>query len=310
LNHWSRGRQPKSRSKHLYGIVVITLLLLSLQLTACGNAASHLGSASPTSNSTSQSSIPTTTPSSGPGSTSASTPTLGPTTGSTTEPTTGPTTGPTTVPTADPKSFTVSEAGITYPFNGTAGQQAKIDPNSATFDSPYIDVTYGDPGSSTPAGPIDWSVSIKTDKGGNWLDVDPRGGSLPFGSPLRVNIKVSIPQGMQAGTYTGKIVFSPNTSGLNFDDVTLTVLPSGPMVSSISPSSGPAAGSTSVTITGTGFTGATGVSFGSTAASSFTVDSDTQITAISPAGSGTVDVTVTTPNGISATGAADQFTYT
>src|SRR6266852_3611526 len=43
--------------------------------------------------------------------------------------------------------------------------------------------------------------------------------------------------------------------------------------------------------------------------SSFTVNSDTKITATSPAGSGTVDMTVTTPNGTSATGAADQFTY-
>ena len=37
---------------------------------------------------------------------------------------------------------------------------------------------------------------------------------------------------------------------------------------------------------------------------------DTTITADSPAGTGTVDVTVTTPAGTSATSAADQFTYT
>ena len=36
---------------------------------------------------------------------------------------------------------------------------------------------------------------------------------------------------------------------------------------------------------------------------------DTTITADSPAGTGTVDVTVTTPGGTSATSAADQFTY-
>ena len=51
----------------------------------------------------------------------------------------------------------------------------------------------------------------------------------------------------------------------------------------------------SVTITGTGFTGATAVDFGTTAATSVTVVSDTSITADSPAGTGTVDVTVTTP---------------
>ncbi len=37
---------------------------------------------------------------------------------------------------------------------------------------------------------------------------------------------------------------------------------------------------------------------------------DTTITADSPAGTGTVDVTVTTPAGTSATSSADQFTYT
>jgi len=40
-----------------------------------------------------------------------------------------------------------------------------------------------------------------------------------------------------------------------------------------------------------------------------TVVSDTEITVTSPPGSGTVDVTVATPNGTSVTGAADQFSY-
>ena len=66
----------------------------------------------------------------------------------------------------------------------------------------------------------------------------------------------------------------------------------------------------SVTITGTGFTGATAVDFGGDRRASFTVNSATQITATSPARRpGTVDVTVTTPGGTSATSAADQFTY-
>ena len=55
------------------------------------------------------------------------------------------------------------------------------------------------------------------------------------------------------------------------------------------------AGGTLVTITGTGFTGATAVDFGTTAATDVTVVSDTSITADSPAGTGVVDVTVTTP---------------
>ena len=90
---------------------------------------------------------------------------------------------------------------------------------------------------------------------------------------------------------------------------TVTLVTAPPAVTGISPISGPTAGGTTVTITGTGFTGATAVDFGSAAATSFTVNSGTQITAVSQAGSGTVHVTVTTPGGTSTTGLADQFTY-
>ena len=82
-----------------------------------------------------------------------------------------------------------------------------------------------------------------------------------------------------------------------------------PAISSVSPSNGPAAGGTSVTITGSGFDGATAVRFGGASASSYTVNSPTQITATAPAGTGTVSIVVTTPGGTSNTGAANQFTY-
>ncbi|MDH6711174.1 hypothetical protein P3T27_007926, partial [Kitasatospora sp. MAA19] len=80
-----------------------------------------------------------------------------------------------------------------------------------------------------------------------------------------------------------------------------------PVIDSVSPASG-AAGSV-VTLTGSGFTGASAVRFGAVDATSFTVLSDTQITATVPAGSGTVQVTVVawwwggTSNGVA-------FTYT
>ncbi len=83
-----------------------------------------------------------------------------------------------------------------------------------------------------------------------------------------------------------------------------------PRVTGVAPTLGPAAGGTTLTITGTGFTGATGVAFGTTAATSFTVNGDTSIAAVSPAASGgTVDVTVTTAGGTSAASSADQFTF-
>ena len=84
------------------------------------------------------------------------------------------------------------------------------------------------------------------------------------------------------------------TSATSASDQYFTYVP--PTITSVSPTAGPTAGGTSVTITGTGFTGATAVKFGATAATAFTVNSATQITATAPAGvAGTVDITVTTP---------------
>ena len=82
-----------------------------------------------------------------------------------------------------------------------------------------------------------------------------------------------------------------------------------PAITEVEPASGPAAGGTAVTIIGTGFSGAGAVKFGSAEAAGFTVNSENSITATSPAGGGTVDVTVANPGGASATSAADRFTY-
>ena len=85
-------------------------------------------------------------------------------------------------------------------------------------------------------------------------------------------------------------------------------LPS-PAVTGVSPSAGLAAGGTSVTITGSYFTNATAIGFGTTPATSFTVDSDSQITASAPAGTGIVDVTVASLGGTSTTSSSDEYTY-
>jgi hypothetical protein len=82
-----------------------------------------------------------------------------------------------------------------------------------------------------------------------------------------------------------------------------------PSVTHVAPSAGPKGGGTSVTVTGTGFTGTTGVKFGSVAATSLTVTSDTKLTALSPAGSGTQHVTVTGPGGSSSHSSKDLFHY-
>lgn len=84
-----------------------------------------------------------------------------------------------------------------------------------------------------------------------------------------------------------------------------------PVVSSLSLASGSAAGGNAVKIAGLYLDSATGVTFGSTPASSFSVDSSNQITAIAPASpASTVDVHVTGPGGSSEVGAGDRYTFT
>ena len=83
-----------------------------------------------------------------------------------------------------------------------------------------------------------------------------------------------------------------------------------PLVTAVSPATGPAAGGTLVTVSGAYFTGVTAVDFGATPATDFEFISATKISAIAPAhAAGTVQVQVTTPNGASADTAADNYTY-
>jgi hypothetical protein len=85
-----------------------------------------------------------------------------------------------------------------------------------------------------------------------------------------------------------------------------------PVVASVTPGSGPTTGGTLVTITGSGFAGASNVSFGAVPATTFTVISGTEINAVSPAQptASVWDVFVITPTGGASTAlSADRFTY-
>jgi len=102
----------------------------------------------------------------------------------------------------------------------------------------------------------------------------------------------------------------PGLNALQLDIANASVGPNALVatITSIAPSTGPVTGGTVVVITGTGFTDATGVTFGGTAGTSFTVDSDTQITVTTPPGTeGDVDVVVQSPAGDSSPA---TFTYT
>ena len=85
-----------------------------------------------------------------------------------------------------------------------------------------------------------------------------------------------------------------------------------PVIASLSSSNGSPNGGNTAIINGTGFTGATAVQFGGTDVTSFTVNSDTRITVVVPAGIAgqTVQVTVVGPAGTSVVDPTiDSYTY-
>ncbi len=131
-------------------------------------------------------------------------------------------------------------------------------------------------------------------------------------TPSVLSGSFTVPCGV-SGSQSVKVT-EPNTTpvaGTISATASLDVLPgTTPAVTGLDPTGGPDAGGTSVTVSGCNFTGATGVQFGTKSAMSFHVNNDNSITAVSPAGSGTVHVVVTGPGGSSSTtSTASEFKY-
>jgi PKD repeat protein len=150
--------------------------------------------------------------------------------------------------------------------------------------------------------------------------LDPDLGHIPDGLPVTYATTTGSTLPL-TGTMTGGLnttVFSPSEDGLvlvnaTVDGQTVTTGEeiTAPRIQSIYPATGTSAGGTSVTITGIRFFSVTGVSFGTTAAASYTVDSDTQISAVSPAHTvDIVNVTITTDHGPNIPSPTNRFTYT
>jgi len=83
-----------------------------------------------------------------------------------------------------------------------------------------------------------------------------------------------------------------------------------PTITKASPGGGSVGGGTTVTITGTNFTRAMAVQFGSSSSASFTVKSATLTTAVAPGReAGVVDISVVTPGGSSVASSSDRFVF-
>ncbi len=160
------------------------------------------------------------------------------------------------------------------------GQQVRI---VGTFLTKPTSVTFG---------PKREATTLKVSTTGHALTVvTPPWTGGPTGGT--VNVRVTTPLGT-----------SPTTPA---DQFTYT---NAPVITGVTPSSGPTSGGTKVTITGLQMSTASKVMFGTVAATSFHVTSATQVTAVSPPqAAGLVNITITSPKGTSVVGELDQFFY-
>ncbi|MGR3893410.1 putative Ig domain-containing protein [Pseudomonas sp. 1176_21] len=135
--------------------------------------------------------------------------------------------------------------------------------------------------------------------------------SLTFGgtpaSSFTVNSSTSI-TAIAPAHAAGPVNVVATTPGGSATSVNAYTYLAVPTLNTVTPNSGPIGGGTSVTLTGTGLTGASSVTFGGVSATGWTINSPTQITATIPAGNaGVVNVSVTTAAGSASL--TNAFTY-
>ncbi len=222
----------------------------------------------------------------------------------------GNTTGTLTVATT-----TVAESGREYRavFTNTAGSATSAAATLTVNPKPEAPKVTSSPASKTvtagesatftaaasgvPAPTVQWQLS--TNNGATWASDTSDAGNTT--GTLTVAATTLAESGREY-----RAVFKNASGTATSTAATLTVKEPAPVVTSISPSSGGAL--SIVTITGKNFASVQAVDFGSQAALALTLSS-TEIIALAPSGSGTVDVTVKTASGTSATSSADRFTY-
>ncbi|HYN43323.1 MAG TPA: IPT/TIG domain-containing protein, partial [Thermoanaerobaculia bacterium] len=156
----------------------------------------------------------------------------------------------------------------------------------------------------TPISCANVAISLSTDSGATFPT------TLLASTPNDGSQAVTLPNTQTAGaTARVKVACVGNVFfAISRPSFTISAPLPPPTVSAIDPASGTTLGGTTVTITGTNLTGATAVTFGGTAATAYTVNSATRITATTPVhAAGAVDVAVTTPGGTATS--TGGFTY-
>ena len=212
----------------------------------------------------------------------------------------------------------------------------RIDAVAPAVADPYLyDITVTTAGGSNPSAqsswylyrsqPTVWSVEASSgpDTGGNRVTIkgdqflDATAVNFGWNAALSYSVIdqhtiVATVPACAAGTVWVTVVTREGTNAITFGSLYTFRTPGTPIVTKTDANRGSIAGGQSVVITGTGFTGATGVRFESTAATSYTVVSDTQITAVVPPRltPALINISIDTPNGPNPNAPASWFLYT
>jgi hypothetical protein len=178
--------------------------------------------------------------------------------------------------------------------------------------------------------PLDDQVTLPSPGEATMIEMISGSGGHAMGAAFPSDPKLDWSKGKTAGSVhltldNARNGGTPTSLSWAFEDTSGNVLhagardcgggppPSGPSISGFSPTSGPAG--TSVTVHGSGLTGATGVAFNGTSVGTgnFTVDTDTQITATATSGPVSVIVggtTATSSTSFIVTGSGSVLTFT
>jgi hypothetical protein len=207
-----------------------------------------------------------------------------------------------------PEGYTKISSWSTYGGTEVEGQSLEMKVFFHVSGTTYTQVAHDGPRTVKPGVvntfPVDISIYPELVLGINDGDAAITHNACSFGTPSAEDLVGTLAGDLGDG-YSGLFPFNGSHSRLN---LTATLV-APPGVDVVEPGTGPSAGGTKVLIAGHDLSGASAVRFGSTPAASFNVISDSAITAISPAGEGLVDVTVTTIAGTTPPGSADRFTY-
>jgi IPT/TIG domain len=198
--------------------------------------------------------------------------------------------------TIDPDGCTFWYTGEYYDAHPTTKLEDNWQTRIASFQLPGCSGVQAAPtvsGFSPTSGPPGTSVTVTGTGFTGASSVTFNGTAAAYTVNSDGQITATVPSGATSGPIA---VTNSAGSASSASSFTVTAVVAGPTITSISPTSGPVG--TLVTITGTGLTGVSSVTFGGgVSATSFTVVSDTKVTATVPSGARNGAITVSGPNG-------------